>query len=140
MRKFENVRLPDVLDLIYVDGSMFKLDSPYRILWSDGGEEYRITVPEGYETDLSSIPRLARSIIPVVGRQNGPAVIHDYIYEPMDNDRPEGQHQLEGWTKYEADSLFLEGMVAAKVNWYRRNIMHAAVKYLGHNAWRTKAK
>lgn len=140
MRKFEKVVLPDILQLNYIDGNKFEINAPYTIYWSEGAMDYRLTVPKGYITDLSSIPRVARSVIPVIGRQNGPAVGHDYIYEPMDNDRPEGQHQLPGWTKQEADTLFLAAMKSVKVNWYRRNVMWLAVKFGGFYAWKTKDK
>ena len=142
MRKFEKVVLPDILELDtmlpHLEEDEFLLHADYNIYWTYGDKEYRLKVPAGYVTDLSSIPKVARSVIPVIGRQNGPAVIHDYIYEPSDNDRPEGYHQLPGWTKEEADSLFLAAMVAVKVPWWRRNAMWLAVKYGGGHAWRTK--
>jgi hypothetical protein len=138
-RKYENVQLPDVLDLIYIDGSDFMLDADYNCYWEEKGKEYRVRVPKGYVTDLSSIPRWARSVIPVVGRQNGPSVIHDYIYEPL-SPQVGGGHQLRGWTKQDADNLFLAAMKAAGVNWYRRNAMYLAVKFGGGRAWRTKNK
>lgn len=144
MRKFEKVVLPDVLELNsmlpHLKEDEFELDADYTIYWSDGDKDDSLTIPKGYVTDLSSIPRRARSIISVVGRQNGPSVGHDYIYEPADNDRPEGQHQLPGWAKKEADDLFLAAMKAVKVNWWRRNAMWLAVKFGGHRAWRTKDK
>lgn len=139
-RKFDKVVLPDMLHLLYVDGDTFELEKPYGMYWEDRGSEYRLIVPAGYRTDLSSIPRLARSIIPVVGRQNGPSVLHDYIYEPLDNDRPEGEHQLQGWTKRDADALFLAACKAAGVNWLRRNIMWAAIRFGGYRAWNTQDK
>lgn len=143
--KFNNVVLPDILELNsmlpHLKEEEFELDAPYGIYWDDEfGRPKSLIVPEGYITDLSSIPRRARSIIPVVGRQNGPSVVHDYIYEPSDNDRPEGQHQLPGWTKADADKLFLLAMKAVKVNSVRRRLMYWAVKYGGRRAWRTKDK
>lgn len=140
-RKFNNVVLPDNLELLYLDGNKFQLTADYNIYWSDRGRDYRLRVPAGYVTDLSSIPRVARSIIPVIGRQNGPSVIHDFIYEPCDPDlEAPGKPYLNGWTKPEADMLFLEAMKAAKVNWYRRNAMWVAVRFGGYRAWNTRSK
>ena len=144
MRQFDNVSLPDILELNamlpHLRPEEFELDAPYAIFWDDQfGRKKVLAIPKGYITDLSSIPRGVRSIIPVIGRQNGPAVIHDYVYEPG-NDRPEGEHQLRGWTKEEADTLFLLAMKSVGVGWWRRNTMYASVKYGGGNAWRTKNK
>ena len=145
MRQFNNVSLPDILELNamlpHLRPEEFELDAPYGIYWDDEeGTRQELIVPKGYITDLSSIPRLARSIIPVIGRQNGPAVGHDYVYEPMDNDRPEGTHQLAGWTKEEIDTLFFLAMASVEVNRVRRKLMYLSVKYGGGNAWRTKNK
>jgi hypothetical protein len=39
-----------------------------------------ITVPEGYFTDLASVPRLVRFIVPVANAKNRRAsVVHDYL-------------------------------------------------------------
>lgn len=140
--KFNNIRYPDALDLLDIyDGKSFELAADFRVLWTDGmNRERSLTVHKGYITDLSSIPRWAQAIVPKLGRQNRPSVIHDFIYEPMNNLRPAGQHQLEGWTKEDADEFFRQGMIATKTNWYRRNVMYAAVKYAGTNAWATKDK
>lgn len=141
MRKFQNVKLPDVLQLNYIDGDKFELNAPYRVTWEEDGSKFRIEVPKGYITDLSSIPRLAQSVIPVIGRQNGPSVIHDFIYEPMDPMLTDGKtHQLIGWKKEEADMLFLEAMKAAGVHWLRRNAMWMAVRFGGYWAWNTEDK
>lgn len=137
----ENVRLPDVLQLNDIfDGTKFELDAPYRIFWEEKGSHYHITVPKGYITDLSSIPRLARLVIPVLGRQNGPSVIHDYIYEPMNPEVTGDGHQLIGWTKTQADKLFLLAMKANGVSWMRRNVMYMAVLLGGWHAWKTQDK
>lgn len=145
MRQFNNVSLPDILELNamlpHLKPEEFELDAGYAIFWDDQfGRIQTLVVPKGYITDLSSIPRWARSLIPVIGRQNGPAVIHDYVYEPMNNDRPEGKHQLPGWTKQEIDTLFLLAMESVEVNRVRRTLMYWAVKYGGSHAWRTKNK
>lgn len=89
----------------------------------------QIVVPAGFHSDLSSIPHWARSIIPVIGRQNMPSVIHDWLYV--------NRRQLEeiGYTREMVDDFFLECMIAAKVNKVRRNIMYRAVRIGGNKAW-----
>lgn len=84
-----------------------------------------LTVPAGFQTDLASIPRLFRGFIPSAGPYQRAAVLHDYVYAT----RPEG------WTRKEADQLFLDAMEAAGVNWITRHTMHAAVRAGGWKGW-----
>lgn len=120
MAKFNNVQFPDKLVLVHAGGSDWLVKDPYRCIW-DGGS---ITVPKGFSTDLSSIPRAFRSIIPVVGNQNGPSVIHDWCY-------------VNQWRNSRADSddLLLYGLEAAGVWWLRRNAMYLAVRAGGWTVW-----
>ena len=119
--KFANLKLEGQLDLRYISGGEWVLLSPYSAVWDDG----RIDVQEGFQTDLSSIPRIARSIIPQIGNQNGPSVIHDWCYRNHWKDRET------------SDRLFIEGMKVAGVNWLRRNVMYAALRVGGWLAWKT---
>lgn len=83
-----------------------------------------IYIPVGFKTDFASIPRWARSIVPVIGRHIQPAIVHDFCYETIIPDFPD-------MTKLDADTLFLEGMVMCEVNWVRRNIMYRSVRFGG---------
>ncbi len=119
MREFRNLRLPDPLDNRHLGGAKFRLLQSYRAAWV-GGE---IIVPEGFVHDFASVPRLVRSIIPQMGNQNGPAVVHDFTYR---------QH----WQSREnCDALFLAAMKVAGVNWLRRNIIYSAVRAGGWVTW-----
>ena len=102
---------------------------PLRATFLLDGVTQMITVPDGFRHDLSSIPRLFRSIIPQIGNQNRASVLHDYLYvmEP------------EWCTRRIADAIFLEGMKADGVNWLRRNIMWAAVRAGGWYLWERKS-
>lgn len=60
-----------------------------------------LVVPEGFATDLASIPRIAQPIIPKDGGVLWPAVLHDYLYSrdaPADISRAQ------------ADRIFLDAM------------------------------
>lgn len=83
-------------------------------------------IEEGFKTDFASIPRWARSIVPVIGRHIQPAVVHDWTYENI----------ILGMKKIDADTLFLEGMIYKDVNWARRNIMYRAVRLGGTGRWK----
>lgn len=116
---FNNIVFPDKLVLVYLEDEEWLVKHPYTCSW-DGGA---ITVPKGFSTDLSSIPRIFRSIIPVVGEQNGPSVIHDYCY-------------VTKWrSRKESDRLFYEGCKAAGVHWLRRQILFSAIRLGGWAVW-----
>ena len=119
MTTFHNLKLEGQLDLRYFGGGEWLLLAPYSAIWRDG----RVDVPTGFQTDLSSIPRIARSIIPQIGDQNGPSVIHDWCY----------RYRWE--TRAVSDALFLAGMRAAGVNWLRRKVMYLAVRAGGWTTW-----
>ena len=124
MRKFPNLKLVGSLRLEYLGTGQWKLLRPYSAVWRWG----RIDVPTGFQTDLASIPRLARSIIPQIGNQNGPSVVHDWCY----------RHHWK--TRALSDGLFLVGMRVAGVNWLRRNIIYAAVRAGGWVGWNKEGK
>jgi len=81
-------------------------------------------VKAGFFTDLASIPRAVRSIIPQVGRHIQPSIAHDWCYESKTS-----------LTRAEADLLFLDGMRAVGVRWLRRRAMYAAVRAFGGALW-----
>ncbi len=88
------------------------------------GGHIHIHVPVGFKTDFASIPRIARSIVPVMGKHIQPAIVHDYCYEHVIPEMP-------NMTKKDADTLFLEGMIYCDVNWARRNVMYRSVRIGG---------
>ncbi len=91
-----------------------------------------ITVPAEFVTDLASVPRLPLVYLAAGGRANGPAVVHDWLY----------QHPL--WEDRKlADQVFLEAMAChqpelghvAEPLWTRR-LMYRGVRLGGWIAWR----
>ncbi len=90
------------------------------------GKPELLEVPAGFRTDLASIPRLARSLIPQNGRHRRAAVVHDYIY------REAGRHT---WTRKEADKCFLEAMKVDGVPKLRALTMYSAVRIGGWRTW-----
>lgn len=99
--------------------------APLVCTWSEGAEQHRIVVPVGFDHDLASVPRVFRSLVPVIGKWNKAAVIHDWCYEKR-------------WRSREAaDALFLAGLKASGVGWLTRNAMYAAVRLGGGRAWAT---
>ena len=98
----------------------------FSVTWQRSGKaSLRFTVKKGLTTDLASIPRVFRALIPQVGRHIQPAITHDWCYKNR-------QPQL---SRAEADLLFLEGMAAVGVSWLRRRIMYLAVRLGGTGHW-----
>ena len=94
--------------------------------WTEGELIYQsdlylpqIIVPDGFPTDLSSIPRVARFLIIKNGRHRPAAIVHDYLCrEDILPDR------------VLADKIFLEAMELVGVPKLRRYAMYAAVRGL----------
>lgn len=88
------------------------------LIWAD--EKRTLTVPEGFLTDLASVPRMARGMpgFEPTGLSRRPAVLHDWLYssgelERMAADevfyralRIEGVHELTARTYYRAVRVF----------------------------------
>lgn len=51
------------------------------------GSGITVTVPEGYVTDLCSVPWFARPFLPLSGKVAKPALLHDWLLELGDDDR-----------------------------------------------------
>ncbi len=81
-------------------------------------------VPAGFITDLASVPRIFRVLLPPDGRYAKAAIIHDYLYD----------NALR--TKKEADRVFLEGMKVLGVPKWKRLVMYCAVRLFGRGGYR----
>ncbi len=107
----------------------WELTKSFEVLWEGdlpGGLDAPIVffVKAGFITDLASIPRAVRSIIPQVGRHIQPSIAHDWCYESKTS-----------LTQAESDLLYLDGMKAVGVRWLRRRAMYAAVRAFGWTLW-----
>jgi hypothetical protein len=87
------------------------------------GQAYE--VPEGFRTDLASIPQAFQNLIPQTGKHVYAAIMHDAGYEDV----------FPGLTRAEVDAMFLDAMVALRVPWWQRNVMYAAVRAFGGSLW-----
>jgi hypothetical protein len=98
----------------------------FRVDWHRDGKSSRsFTVSAGFLTDLASVPRIARSIVPQVGRHLQAAIAHDWCltHEMVFCDRK--------MTEAEKHQLFRDGSASLGVPWLRRNIMYQAVRAWG---------
>lgn len=83
------------------------------------GSELVVTVPEGFLTDLASVPRALWFLVPPHSPDYAAAaVLHDYLYEWK-----EGM-----FTRVVADGIFYEAMRVLGVAKWRAIIMYLAVR------------
>lgn len=86
-----------------------------------------VMVPEGFKTDLASIPRAAWSLLPPIGKYEAAAVIHDWLYWSQELSRED------------ADAVFLDAMIYSGVGRLTRWLIFRAVRTFGGFAWRNNA-
>jgi hypothetical protein len=85
-------------------------------LLGDDGEPVLVIVPEGFVTDLASVPRIFRIFIIKNGRHRPAAIVHDFLCRL-------GMC----FSRVTADKIFLEAMKVAGVPRIRRRLMYWAV-------------
>lgn len=86
-----------------------------------------VMVPVGFKTDLASVPRIAWSLIPPMGKYEAAAVVHDWLYWSQELCRED------------ADAVFLDAMIYSGVGVVSRQIIYRAVRAFGGFAWRANA-
>jgi len=89
-------------------------------------EEYRtevlgetIVIPQGFVSDLASVPRILWLFISPFGRYTEGAVVHDYLYLRSD------------FSRKECDDIFLELMRRNRTNEFTAQLIYRAVRYFG---------
>ncbi len=75
-----------------------------------------VIVPNGFVTDLASIPRIFRLLIVKNGKHRPAAIVHDYLCSL----------RLD-FSRVSADKIFYEAMKVCKVPRIRRRLMYMAV-------------
>lgn len=95
----------------------------------NAGQVFRpVTVPVGFVSDLTSVPRLLWSALPRQGRYAYAAVIHDYLYWTQDR------------TRQEADQILLIAMEDSNVDANLARTIHSAVRAAGGAPWNSNAR
>jgi len=113
-------------------GKRFKVAREFTYLWKR--DYIHVHVKTGFITDFASIPRLARLIIPKLGRYTKASVIHDYLYQHHDIDITESISYA--FNRKQADICFRDAMKELGVVKWKRNLMYWAVRLGGWVAWR----
>lgn len=110
--KIEDTPTPDI----------WRVASP--LVW-DSGRNDRLIVPEGFETDLASIPRLLRNLpfLDPNGISRRPAVLHDWLYHF-------------GKDRLQADSVLRDALLFEGASRLVAQVFYAGVRLGGRSSWR----
>lgn len=97
-----------------------------------------LTIPQGYVTDFSSVPRFLWWFIPPHGRAMAASVLHDYFYtnrplQPSLGVGPDARVEIE---RYIADRLFLENLQTSGIKKWQSVLMYWAVRLFGNSRFK----
>ena len=100
-----------------------------------------ITVPRGFVTDLTSVPRVFWSFLPPDGPWVKAAVVHDFLYYTQGDGvwyKRTGISRRERYSRRAADDILREGMADRDIDAWAQFIIWAAVRVGGWIAWQRK--
>ena len=104
------------LTMTQISARIFRVKIEFEYYAGKAAPGVIIKVPEGYRTDLASVPRVFWSWIPPFGKYSQAAVVHDHA------------RQYRKVSTKTSDRIFLEAMKLLKVHWFKRTVMFAAVR------------
>lgn len=85
-----------------------------------------IIIPQSFETDFASVPRLPIAYAAWGDKAHREAVVHDYLY------RIDSKPLV---TRSQANSIFLEAMNSTEKSWYIKYPMYMGVVLGGWATW-----
>jgi hypothetical protein len=103
--------------------TVYRLEEP--LVYFDG--DRTITVPEGFETDLASVPRLPIVYIAWGDRAHREAVLHDYLYSIG---------AVPDLPREECDKLFRQAMISRGNPWWIYQPMYWGVRLGGWTGYK----
>ncbi|MGB0867156.1 MAG: DUF1353 domain-containing protein, partial [Granulosicoccaceae bacterium] len=110
------------------DGNTWLLREEFAYYVGENPQENLVLVPVGFVTDFATVPVFMRWYINSWGKHGNAAVIHDWLYWQ--------QAERSGYSRAEADQIFLDGMLVLGVGQFRRHLIYWAVRLFGGWAWR----
>jgi hypothetical protein len=87
-----------------------------------------VHVPEGFATDLTSVPRIFWSLLPPAGVYAYPAIIHDFLY------------WFQTCTRLQADNVLWYAMEDLEIPKLKMLLIYKAVRFGGEIAWEQNKK
>ena len=125
-------RLPTPV-LTYLGGRQWRLEQDYT--YRDG--DTTITVPAGFEFDLSSVPRALWWLIAPFELSIVAPLLHDFLYRHRGRPPAGSVEPPRTYTRSEADRMFRAIMEQEGVPAWRRVVGQAAVRILGGPDWKS---
>ncbi len=123
--------LPAPVITYLVQERTWRLEAPYTCQH----EVNRITVPDQFEFDLASVPRLFWWLIAPFELSIAAPLLHDFLYH-YGGELPDGSViPSRSYSREEADLLFRDMMEQEGVSPWRRAAAYRAVRWLGSGAW-----
>lgn len=110
----------NALAISEISRGTWSLLAPLHYVSDIGGA---IVVPEGFITDLASVPRLPFAYLLTGGKANAAAVVHDWLYSTRKFDRAT------------ADAIFKEAIRASGHGWFTQQLMWLGVRLGGGFVW-----
>lgn len=115
-------------DLRIVDDGWLVINQ--NIVYYSALLDTEVVVPVGFFTDLASVPKPMRVIVPVANAKNRPAaIVHDYLCD-------EAVQLVYGINQMNADAVFREALAVCKVNPVGQWAMWAPVRLF--QWWKSK--
>jgi hypothetical protein len=118
--------------LTYLGNDTWRLEADY--FYQDG--DRLITVPAGFEFDLSSVPRALWWLIAPFELSIAAPLLHDFLYENGGEPPAGSVVPPHSYSRREADDLFRRVMELEGVASWRRTLAYAAVRLFGGRAWK----
>ena len=113
-------------------GNLWRLEMDYQ--YQDGSN--LITVPEGFEFDLASIPRAFWWLVSPFELSIAAPLLHDFLYAHKGDPPPGSIEPSRAYTRKQADQLFRRVMEFEGVAAWRRGLAYAAVRSFGWIGWK----
>lgn len=114
----KQVEFLTALNLTVLMDNSFRLTNDFYVAL----EEVEICIPEGFETDLASVPRLPIVYFAVGGRGHKAAVLHDWLYSRA------------VYPRLVCDQYFYHALRESGVNYFLAKAMYAGVR-MGGGSW-----
>lgn len=130
--EIEGSRLPPPVVSYDARLGRWRLDQPYR--YQDG--DSLITVPAGFEFDLSSVPRPLWWLIAPFELSISAPLLHDFLYRATGSPPAGCIDPVRTYTRREVDEMFRRIMVEEGVRAWRRIAAFWAVRLFAAGAWR----
>lgn len=101
-----------------------------------------LTIPQGYVTDFSSVPRILWWWIPPHGNAMSASVLHDYMYthRPLQERFAVGGKTRIAIERYIADRIFLENLQHSGIKKWQSTLMYLAVRWFGNKRFKKQSE